>query len=278
MKRQHGEARKTTTRRRPQQREALRKAIAFKSYEFNCHGVEMNQRYESTRSSRDGTPEPAWQRDKELYYQASTRPGAHLPHVWVFDRDHRESLDAGPRRQRPLHGADRHRRRGLGRSGRAIAAESGLDIQAFVIGPGRDFNDFAGDWARACEIEEAGCLLVRPDQFVAFRSQGAPTDAHAQLTRRSNRCSGARFRRRRRRWAPAIRARRIGEEQMAERAWTKYPYFEEETSAEVVIARMAPEISPRVREVMSAVDPPPARGREGDPRRRTRNGWRRSSS
>lgn len=40
---------------------------------------------------------------------------------------------------------------------------------------------------------------------------------------------------------------------MAERAWTKYPYFEEEGSAEVVIARMASETEPRLRAVMSAV-------------------------
>lgn len=39
----------------------------------------------------------------------------------------------------------------------------------------------------------------------------------------------------------------------AKRAWTKYPYFEEDTSAEVVIARMADDISPRTRDVMTAV-------------------------
>jgi hydroxyquinol 1,2-dioxygenase len=40
---------------------------------------------------------------------------------------------------------------------------------------------------------------------------------------------------------------------MAKRAWTKYPYFEEENSADVVIARMGPDIDPRLREVMTAV-------------------------
>jgi hydroxyquinol 1,2-dioxygenase len=40
---------------------------------------------------------------------------------------------------------------------------------------------------------------------------------------------------------------------MAKRAWTKYPYFEEETSADVVIARMGADIDPRLREVMTAV-------------------------
>ncbi len=37
------------------------------------------------------------------------------------------------------------------------------------------------------------------------------------------------------------------------RQWTKYPYFEEATSAEVVLARMGPDISPRMREVMTSL-------------------------
>ena len=39
---------------------------------------------------------------------------------------------------------------------------------------------------------------------------------------------------------------------MTKRAWTKYPYFEEETSAEVVIARMGDGIDSRTREVMTS--------------------------
>ncbi|MGQ0565814.1 MAG: intradiol ring-cleavage dioxygenase [Gemmobacter sp.] len=39
---------------------------------------------------------------------------------------------------------------------------------------------------------------------------------------------------------------------MTKRAWTKYPYFEEDTSAEVVIARMGDGIDPRIREVMTS--------------------------
>ena len=63
-----------------------------------------------------------------------------------------------------------------------IAAQSGLDIVAHVIGPGRDYQDYAGDWAVAREIGEAGCLLVRPDHFIAFRHAVAASDAKAKLT------------------------------------------------------------------------------------------------
>ncbi len=37
------------------------------------------------------------------------------------------------------------------------------------------------------------------------------------------------------------------------RAWKKYPYFEEETSAEVVLARMGPAVDARLKAVMTAV-------------------------
>ena len=73
-----------------EQREAIRKAIAFKVYEFDAHGVEMNQRYSSDAVVTDGQPEPAFEKDRELHYQPTTWPGARLPHVWVFGRDGRK--------------------------------------------------------------------------------------------------------------------------------------------------------------------------------------------
>ena len=64
-------------------REALRKALELKDYEFNAHGVELGQRYTSAAVIPDGTPEPAYTRDAELYYHPTTWPGARLPHVWL---------------------------------------------------------------------------------------------------------------------------------------------------------------------------------------------------
>ncbi len=39
---------------------------------------------------------------------------------------------------------------------------------------------------------------------------------------------------------------------MAKRSWTKYPYFEEDTSDDVVIARMGADVDPRLRTVMTS--------------------------
>ena len=183
------------------QREALRKAIAFKNYEFNCHGVEMNQRYESGAVVPDGSPEPAWERDKELYYQASTRPGAHLPHVFVFDKANRpvSTLDITGKGKFTLL-------TGIGgeawvEAALQIAGDTGLDLVAHVIGPDRDYQDYTGDWAVVREIDEAGCILVRPDQFIAFRHAGAPADARAALMQALTRVLGQ---------TPSARAETVG--------------------------------------------------------------------
>jgi 2,4-dichlorophenol 6-monooxygenase len=154
------------------QRQKLREAIALKSYEFDTHGVEMNQRYRSAAVVSDGTDEPAWERDQELYYHATTWPGARLPHAWLTRGGHRVStLDlAGKMRFVLLTGiggdpwieAIRH-----------VRDVSGVPIEGFVIGPGHPLEDPYGEWARAREIDEAGCILVRPDAHVAWRGEGS---------------------------------------------------------------------------------------------------------
>jgi 2,4-dichlorophenol 6-monooxygenase len=150
-------------------RERLRRAIAHKTYEFNTHGVEMNQRYRSAAIISDGTAEPAYVRDRELFYHPTTWPGAHLPHVWL-QRDGRmvSTLDvAGKGRFVVLTGiggqawldAARH-----------ASAALGVEIAAFMIGPGQDLTDLYGDWAEAREVGEDGCVLVRPDAHVGWRA------------------------------------------------------------------------------------------------------------
>ena len=172
----HMEERKQNTAAAAIQREKLRKAILFKSYEFNCHGVEMNQRYSSAAIIHDGTPEPEWKRDKELYYQASTRPGAHLPHVWLGkDNQKVSTLDlCGHGKFILLTGIG-------GEAWIEAAKEVGksLDIRidTIKIGPGCDYTDLYGAWADEKETEDNGCLLIRPDLYVAWRQQSIQPNA-----------------------------------------------------------------------------------------------------
>jgi 2,4-dichlorophenol 6-monooxygenase len=165
------------------QREALRQAIAFKKYEFDCHGVEMNQRYTSSAAITDGEAEPAFEKDRELHYAPTTWAGARLPHVWVFDKSGQQhsSLDiVGKGRFTLLTGIGGE---AWVNGAQAIASELNIDLVATVIGPRRDYEDHTGDWARAREIADSGCVLVRPDQHVAWRSKASTGNEMNDLRR-----------------------------------------------------------------------------------------------
>jgi 2,4-dichlorophenol 6-monooxygenase len=43
--------------------------------------------------------------------------------------------------------------------------------------------DHVGDWARASEISDTGCVLVRPDHHVAWRAEEMTGEPRADLAR-----------------------------------------------------------------------------------------------
>jgi 2,4-dichlorophenol 6-monooxygenase len=165
------------------QRAAIREAIAFKKYEFDAHGVEMNQRYKSPAVVTDGQMEPAYELDAELHYQPTTWPGARLPHAWLFDRhgERHSTLDlVGKGRFTLLTGLSGE---AWAAAAQEVAKAMGIELVAHVIGPRRDIVDHHGDWARAREVGEGGCVLVRPDQHVAWRAEELSENPEADLTR-----------------------------------------------------------------------------------------------
>jgi 2,4-dichlorophenol 6-monooxygenase len=165
------------------QRAAIREAIAFKKYEFDAHGVEMNQRYKSPAVVTDGQMEPAYELDAELHYQPTTWPGARLPHAWLFDRngERHSTLDlVGKGRFTLLTGLSGE---AWAAAAQEVAKAMGVELVAHVIGPRRDIVDHHGDWARAREVGEGGCVLVRPDQHVAWRAEELSENPEADLTR-----------------------------------------------------------------------------------------------
>ncbi|MGW2636981.1 FAD-dependent oxidoreductase [Streptomyces sp. NPDC001348] len=154
-------------------RRAIREAIELKHYEFNAHGIEHNQRYESAAVIPDGSPETI-SRDAELFGHPTSRPGAKLPHAWLVD-------DKGGR----ISTLDLVARGSFsvvtGLAGTAwadaadiLARELGLDLRGVVID--RDAHDAYGEWSRRAEIDEEGVLLVRPDGYVAWRRPSGTAD------------------------------------------------------------------------------------------------------
>ncbi len=147
-------------------RDRVYRALRLKNYEFNAHGVEHNQRYVSSATLADAEDgEEQWPRDRELFAQSSTRPGAKLPHAWLVGLDGRRvsTLDVVGRGMFSVV-------TGLaGQAWASAAASLGAPwLRVVVIGaPGAE--DPYGEWWATREIEEAGVLLVRPDGYIAWR-------------------------------------------------------------------------------------------------------------
>lgn len=153
-----------------QARQALVAAIEGKNTEFNAQGVELNQRYVSGAVLPDSEAgEEAWERDPVLYLQATTRPGAKIPHAWLVDEHgHRIStLDVTQKGKFSLV---------TGLSGQAwvrAAEKAELPFLRTVVIGDTSAQDAYHDWHRAREIHEAGALLVRPDGYIAWRHSHA---------------------------------------------------------------------------------------------------------
>jgi 2,4-dichlorophenol 6-monooxygenase len=65
----------------------------------------------------------------------------------------------------------------------SVGAELGIEIAAHVIGPRRNYVDHSGDWARVSEVEDSGCILVRPDHHVAWRAEALAASPAGELRR-----------------------------------------------------------------------------------------------
>jgi 2,4-dichlorophenol 6-monooxygenase len=170
------EGRKAATVEATAQREQFRMAIAAKSYEFNAHGVEMNQRYCSSAIVTDGFQPRSYPLDQELYYLPTTCPGSRLPHAW---------LQRGGRSISTLDLVGKGRFTvitGIGgevwiSAALAVAEHFGLPIEPYIIGPGCTLTDLYHEWSELREVAESGCLLVRPDGHVAWRAHQATASA-----------------------------------------------------------------------------------------------------
>ncbi|MFI8529661.1 FAD-dependent oxidoreductase [Streptomyces aquilus] len=173
------EERKANTPEGAAKRAALVAAMETKNYEFNAHGVELGQFYESAAVVSDGT-RPAPSRDEDLYHVMSTSPGAHLPHAWVGDNVTKLALmDLAPYTRWTLitgiSGED------WAGAAEKVAQDLGIPLETVVIGPGREVTDLYYDWAKLREVEESGAILVRPDKHVAWRSMSLADDPAAAL-------------------------------------------------------------------------------------------------
>jgi 2,4-dichlorophenol 6-monooxygenase len=142
----------------------------------------MNQRYESSAVIPDvGAKPEEWRRDRGLYNQPTSRPGAKIPHAWLVDRGglRVSTLDVtGKGLFTVVTGL-------AGGAWKEAALRLDLPFLRVVVTGSPDAQDLYCEWQRIREIEEAGVLLVRPDGVVAWRDMEGTSDTSAALDRLS---------------------------------------------------------------------------------------------
>lgn len=110
--------------------------------------------------------------------ESRARPGTRAPHVWLESHGQRlSSLDLYGRRLVLLGGPGAEE---WCRCARIASSEEGIGLD--ICRPGAEgLEDPAGSLSQSHAIEPDGCLLVRPDGFVAWRARSANTASVATI-------------------------------------------------------------------------------------------------
>lgn len=168
-----------------QRREDLSLAFEATDLEVQALGIQMNQTYVGSGATlvEDGDRVPdisGVNKIKDIVI--STYPGYHLPHVWLARDAQSEKLSS-----LDLCGNGGFTLlTGIGGEGWLGAAEFasgqlGLPVRCHSIGFGCEYMDCYFDWGKVRGVEDDGVVLVRPDHFVAWRSQRVAKDPSAVL-------------------------------------------------------------------------------------------------
>jgi hypothetical protein len=145
--------------------------------ETQALGTALNQLYASSAvvSSDEGgpfQPGPRETADPYRFHDPSTYPGRRLPHVWLGKRlpgKMVSTLDiAGKGRFTLLTGIGGE---GWLRAAETVTSRLGVEVKGVGIGVGLEWEDVYLDWEEKAGVEEDGCVLVRPDLFVAWRAE-----------------------------------------------------------------------------------------------------------
>ncbi|KAB5582861.1 FAD binding domain-containing protein [Coniochaeta sp. 2T2.1] len=164
-------------------REQFHKGIENTGTEFHGLGVEMNQQYRSEAVYlADEGAAPALPEDAVRHRLISTYPGMRLPHAWLNTRvpgKKFSTIDLAGKGKFCLltgPGGDKWKK-----AAAEVGKKVGVEITSYSIGWKEDYEDVYFDWVKRREVEEDGCVLVRPDRFVAWRSKSIIDEPEKKL-------------------------------------------------------------------------------------------------
>jgi len=164
-----------------QRRGALLASLELQNNQYNALGFELGQRYTSDAIVGDGTDFPEYTRDPGLHYHQTTHPGAHIPHVWLQSgTDYISTLDLAAYDRFTLItsvGGD-----AWFDASAQVKQALGIEIDVIKVGLSQEKNsDVLGEWTKKREVSDSGCVLLRPDRFVGWRSYDCTGDPATDL-------------------------------------------------------------------------------------------------
>jgi 2,4-dichlorophenol 6-monooxygenase len=160
-------------------RARARETINTQRFEFQAHDVELGFHYRQGAVIDDGSVAPS-RSDTGTVYTPTTRPGHRLPHAWLGKDEARVSTHDLVEEEGAfalVTGTD-----GGPWAVAARAASEKLGVAINVAQIGVDYLDTDNTWSAVGQIEADGAVLVRPDNYVAWRSQNGDEDPEHSLT------------------------------------------------------------------------------------------------
>lgn len=154
----------------------MRELIVDQRRHLDNEGQDLGFWYRSPAVIPDGTEPPD---HSPATYTPTARPGHRAPHLWLARRDERlSSLDlfdtrfvllAGPAGTKWVEAAQ------------GVAAQLGVPMNCFTIGPHRDVEDPDGRFLDLYGLDADGAVLVRPDGHVAWRARAAAAEPNVAI-------------------------------------------------------------------------------------------------
>jgi 2,4-dichlorophenol 6-monooxygenase len=166
-------------------RAIFRYAVDSQRVETAAHDIELGAVYETGVLVPDGS-NPHKMDPRGNAYIPIARPGHRMPHVWLQGRENISTFqliddkgtwvlftDTSDLSQKWFLAVDN------------LVARTGLKVNIVRIGAGGNYEDHDGQWMEdsGMEADQAGVVLVRPDQYIAFRATKFSPQAMADFSK-----------------------------------------------------------------------------------------------
>jgi len=169
----------------------IRRAIATQDIEFSAHDLELGFTYDEGAVVSDGTNPPPVDPAGQIYIP-TTRPGHRLPHVWIErDKNVVSTQDLIIPGKDDLFLITDEDGSAWEDAALKLSKIGGCRIGVAKIRSRPHSNasslglyyDYQDQWSKVREMRDGGAILVRPDNFVAWRSLGPSKDPFNVLSK-----------------------------------------------------------------------------------------------